>query len=124
MKNTLTRIAISIPENAIPVFEDALEPFVQSILWSVDDEADIQVMEGFSDIPPDEGLLSAAIKSAAKKTFDILLKESFFGAVLSTLSAKRAAFIFTFKWSPIITSNGTSSSIKALSVKRRKLKSP
>ena len=66
MKNTLTRVAISIPENAIPVFEDALEPFVQSLLWSVDDEAEMQVMEGYSDTPPDEGLLSAAIKGAAK----------------------------------------------------------
>ena len=66
MKNTLTRIAISIPENVIDVFEAALEPFVQSLLWSVDDETEIQVMEGFSDTPPNEELLSAAIETAAK----------------------------------------------------------
>lgn len=66
MKNTLTRIAISIPEATIPVFENALEPFVQSLLWSVDDEAEIQVMEGFTDTPPDAELLSTAIENAAK----------------------------------------------------------
>lgn len=65
-KNSLTRIAVSIPTHAIDVFDGALEPFVQSLLWSVDDESDIQLMEGFSESPPNETLLASAMENAAK----------------------------------------------------------
>jgi len=65
MSNNLTRIAITIPESAIEVFEMALEPFVQSLLWSVDDTTDMQVMEGFSETAPNSDLLMGAIKHAA-----------------------------------------------------------
>ena len=65
MNENLTRIAITIPESAIEVFEMALEPFVQSLLWSVDDTATMQVMEGFSETAPSSDLLMGAIKHAA-----------------------------------------------------------
>ncbi|MDH5188509.1 MAG: 50S ribosomal protein L11 methyltransferase [Rhodospirillaceae bacterium] len=65
MNSNLTRIAITIPDSAIEIFENALQPFVQSLLWSVDDSTHMQVMEGFADITPDSALLNDAIKRAA-----------------------------------------------------------
>lgn len=63
----LTRIAIEIPASATLLFETALEGFVQSLLWSVDDECVLQTMEGFTETAPDEALLQAALVRAASE---------------------------------------------------------
>lgn len=65
MNNNLTRIAVLIPTNAITIFENVLEPFVQSLLWSVNEATDMQTMEGFTDVPPDTDLLQDAVNRAA-----------------------------------------------------------
>ncbi len=59
-------LTLDLPNHAISAFELALEPLVQSLLWSADDRCEIQTMEGYAQTRPDPELLQAAIAGAAE----------------------------------------------------------
>ena len=66
-ETTLWRISISIADQHVPAFEAALEPFVESIMWTVDEDArGEQQMEGFTTTEPDPVLLNRALAHAAE----------------------------------------------------------
>lgn len=65
------------------------------------------------------------IRKVARNAFMILFAVSFFGFTFSTLSAKRASLIFTFRWRPMITRSGIKKRMtSADSVNKMKLKRP
>lgn len=66
-ETSLWRIFIEILDQHVPAFEAALEPFVDSLMWSVDEDArGLQRMEGFTTSPPDPVLLGGALAAAAE----------------------------------------------------------
>lgn len=61
------RISIEIADDHVPAFEAALEPFIESIMWTVDEDArGLQRMEGFTTSAPDPVLLGQAVAAAAE----------------------------------------------------------
>jgi ribosomal protein L11 methyltransferase len=63
----LWRIYIDIQDLHVPAFEAALEPFVETMMWTVDEDAQgFQRMEGFSTTPFDPVLLGGVLAEAAK----------------------------------------------------------
>ena len=63
---SLWRISIEIRDADVPAFEAALEPFVESLMWTVDEDVrGFQRMEGFTTSPPDAAVLAAALAEAA-----------------------------------------------------------
>src|SRR3989339_470597 len=64
---SLWRIFIDIQDLHVPAFEAALEPFVESIMWTVDEDAQgFQRMEGFSTTPFDPVLVGGILAETAK----------------------------------------------------------
>lgn len=59
------RIAIEIAAEHVEAFDSALEPFVDSVMWTVDDARGLQRMEGFATAAPDPVLISRALGDAA-----------------------------------------------------------
>ena len=60
------RISIDIADEHVDGFEAALEPLVDSLMWTVDDTRGRQRMEGFTTSPPDAAALNAALARAAE----------------------------------------------------------
>lgn len=64
--SSIWRISIEIADSHVPAFEAALEPFIESIMWTVDEDVrGMQRMEGFVTHAPDPVLLGQAIAHAA-----------------------------------------------------------
>lgn len=64
---SLWRIFIDIQDFHVPAFEAALQPFVESIMWTVDEDArGFQRMEGFSTTPFDPVLVGGILAETAK----------------------------------------------------------
>ena len=67
LEPSLWRISIEIADEHVPAFEAALEPFVESIMWTVDEDVrGFQRMEGFATAQPDPVLLGQALARAAQ----------------------------------------------------------
>jgi len=65
--SSLWRVSIDIADEHVPAFEAALEPFIESLMWTVDEDArGQQRMEGFTTTPPDPVLLGRALANAAE----------------------------------------------------------
>jgi len=65
-ETALWRIAIEVQDDHVPAFDAALEPFVDSLMWTVDEDArGVQRMEGFATQAPDPVLLGQALAHAA-----------------------------------------------------------
>lgn len=66
-ESSIWRISIEIADNHVPAFEVALEPFIESIMWTVDEDVrGMQRMEGFVTQAPDPVLLGQALAHAAE----------------------------------------------------------
>lgn len=62
----LWRICIDIDDTHVPAFEAALEPFVESLMWTVDEDMrGQQRMEGYTTTPPDAALLARVLADTA-----------------------------------------------------------
>lgn len=62
----LWRMSIEIDEAHVPAFEAALEPFAESLMWTVDEDTHgLQRMEGFATEAPDRAALERALGGAA-----------------------------------------------------------
>lgn len=62
----LWRICIDILDEHVPAFDQALEPFIESIMWTVDEDVrGMQHMEGFTTSKPDPALLAQALETTA-----------------------------------------------------------
>lgn len=65
-ESTLWRISIDIADSHVPAFEAALEPFVESLMWTVDEDVrGFQRMEGFTTDAPDPVVLGSALAAVA-----------------------------------------------------------
>jgi ribosomal protein L11 methyltransferase len=65
-KTSLWRIVIEIADSHVPAFEAALEPFVETLMWTVDEDVrGFQRMEGFATTAPDPVLLGKALAAVA-----------------------------------------------------------
>lgn len=63
----LWRICIDINDEHVPAFDLALEPFIESIMWTVDEDVrGVQRMEGFTTFRPDPAVLAQALETTAK----------------------------------------------------------
>lgn len=66
-ESSLWCLRIDIADEHIPAFEAALEPFIESLMWTVDEDVrGMQHMEGYTTQPPDPAMLGRALESAAK----------------------------------------------------------
>ncbi len=65
-KTPIWRVSFEIPGDLASPFANALEPFVETLMWSVDEDVqDQQRMEGYSTVAPDTvALLQALIATA------------------------------------------------------------
>jgi len=58
----LWRVSIEIADVHVPAFEEVLEPFVESLMWTVDEDVHgLQRMEGFVTVQPDRARVVAAL---------------------------------------------------------------
>jgi len=76
----LWRISIEIADLYVPAFEEVLEPFVESLMWTVDEDVHgLQRMEGFVTTQPDsariEASLAALAGALAIQAPDVVLEE-------------------------------------------------
>ncbi|MFC1672706.1 50S ribosomal protein L11 methyltransferase [Pseudomonadota bacterium] len=66
-ESQLWRISIEITDEHVPAFEEVLEPFVESLMWTVDEDVrGYQRMEGFTTLAPDRARLEAALAATAQ----------------------------------------------------------
>lgn len=64
----LWRISIEIADLHVPAFEEVLEPFVESLMWTVDEDVrGLQRMEGFVTVQPDRARVEAALADVAQR---------------------------------------------------------
>jgi len=62
----LWQLSLEIADQHVPPFELAMEPFVESLMWTVDEDVHgMQQMEGFVTDKPDLGLVQAAVATVA-----------------------------------------------------------
>ncbi|MBF0251490.1 MAG: 50S ribosomal protein L11 methyltransferase [Alphaproteobacteria bacterium] len=64
-QDTLWRIALSVPDAHVTAFEQALEPLVESLMWTVDERGGFQRVEGFCTWEPDAGAIGAVMAGVA-----------------------------------------------------------
>jgi len=68
---SLWRLSIDIADSHVAAFEGALDPFVESLMWTVDEDVrGLQRMEGFATQPPDRVRVETALATLAE-TLDI-----------------------------------------------------
>lgn len=60
------RISLEVADADVDGFEAALEPFVASLMWTVDEARGRQRMEGFATTPPDAHAVNQALAHAAE----------------------------------------------------------
>ncbi|MBL4615138.1 MAG: 50S ribosomal protein L11 methyltransferase [Magnetovibrio sp.] len=65
VKSKIWRIGLEIADQHVDAFEQALEPLVESLMWTVDEPRGVQRIEAFTTIQPDADAVRATLKNTA-----------------------------------------------------------
>jgi len=67
-QTVLWQLSLEIADEHVPAFEVAIEPFVESLMWTVDEDVrGMQQMEGFVTVRPDLAVVQSAIRVVAER---------------------------------------------------------